>query len=1095
MQSRDIPYQELLEELAILRQRVAHLEQLVACQASLGSEKTPNHSVSNGKLAKPVESDIKKLLETNSAASPDLSAIVQRLHQEILQRDALLEQMKMERSVPESHFETILHQMPTGVLIVDAQSGQPILINQQIKQLLGCSDAIAKNIEHFFPYTNPTYLAMQTLTTGETLNEQEVNFVCGDGSHRVAQISSTLVQTNDEMTAAVVVFQDITERKRTEQELQRYQVLSEHSRDIVLYLSVDGRILEANQAAVKAYGYNREQLLSLSITDLRASNTHPLIPRQLEQARQQGILFETLHRRQDGSLFPVEVSAQSTLINGETVILSIIREITERQHAQQEREQLLAREQSARAVAETAERRAQFLVEASHLLSSSLDYEYTLKSVAQSIVPTLADWCAVDILVSDGSLQRLATTHIDPAKVEWALEIYRRYPPDLNAPRGIAHVLRTGQPEYYPEVTDEQIVAVARDPEHLKMLRGVGFSSAMIVPLIARGKSLGTISLIAAESGHSYSKDDLILAEELARRAAIALDNARLYQEAQQARQAAERAADRTARLQAVTAALAEFLTPLQVAEVIVEQSMTVLEADGAVMALLVDESELEIVKIEGYDYEKSAWQRFSIDAPVPLAEAVRTKQPVWPEAPDDRFTRYPHLKEIYKRLNFEAWISLPLVVEGKSVGGLSLSFRKFKQISQDDRDFMLALTSQCAQAIARSRLYEAERKARADAEQANRIKDEFLAVLSHELRSPLNPILGWTKLLRTRQLDREKSDRALETIERNAKLQAQLVEDLLDVSRILRGKMVLNVGSVNLATTIEAALETVRLSAEAKAIQIQTVFDPQVGQVRGDANRLQQVVWNLLSNAVKFTPVGGRVEIRLEQVGMDAQIQVSDTGKGIRPNFLPYVFDYFRQEDGSTTRHFGGLGLGLAIVRQVVELHGGTVHAESQGEGLGATFAIRLPSQQALERSRESFALTEALLPAIEGIRVLVVDDEADARELIAFLLEQAGAIVTAVSSAHDALESLKQSKPDILISDIGMSGMDGYRLIRQVRTLTPEEGGQILAIALTAYAGELNQQQALAAGFQQHITKPLDLAELIQVIATLAEKCDRAS
>ena len=255
----------------------------------------------------------------------------------------------------------------------------------------------------------------------------------------------------------------------------------------------------------------------------------------------------------------------------------------------------------------------------------------------------------------------------------------------------------------------------------------------------------------------------------------------------------------------------------------------------------------------------------------------------------------------------------------------------------------MLTLGHLCGQAIARARLYEAEQRARTEAEAANRIKDEFLAILSHELRSPLNPILGWTRLLRFRKFDEKATDRALEIIERNAKLQTQLIEDLLDVSRILRGKLVLNESPVNLVTTIEAALETVRLAAQTKEIQIQTLFEANVGQVSGDANRLQQVIWNLLSNAIKFTPSGGRVEVRLEQVGSQVQIHVRDTGKGINPEFLPYVFEYFRQENSSTTRQFGGLGLGLAIVRYLTELHGGSVHAESAGEGLGSTFTVTL--------------------------------------------------------------------------------------------------------------------------------------------------------
>ena len=380
-------------------------------------------------------------------------------------------------------------------------------------------------------------------------------------------------------------------------------------------------------------------------------------------------------------------------------------------------------------------------------------------------------------------------------------------------------------------------------------------------------------------------------------------------------------------------------------------------------------------------------------------------------------------------------------------------------------------------------------------AQQANRIKDEFLAVLSHELRSPLNPILGWARILQKSHQDAAKTQYALETIERNAKLQAQLIEDLLDVSRILQGKLSLNTVPVGLNFTIKAALETVRLAAEAKSIQIQTIFEPNVGPVLGDSGRLQQVVWNLLSNAIKFTSQGGRVEVRLETIKDEVdthsaeytQITVSDTGKGISGDFLPYVFDYFRQADGTTTRKFGGLGLGLAIVRHLVELHGGTIQAASPGEGQGAVFTVKLPLITASKLNQVNTADRDRSDFHLNGLQTLLVDDDKDSREFIAFVLEQYGAQVTEVDSAHDALNILMQTKFDLLISDIGMPDMDGYTLIRQIRKQSPDRGREIPAIALTAYAGEIDRQQALAAGFQHHISKPIELEVLIQAILTI--------
>ncbi|MEG4799691.1 ATP-binding protein [Microcoleus sp. ARI1-B5] len=399
-------------------------------------------------------------------------------------------------------------------------------------------------------------------------------------------------------------------------------------------------------------------------------------------------------------------------------------------------------------------------------------------------------------------------------------------------------------------------------------------------------------------------------------------------------------------------------------------------------------------------------------------------------------------------------------------------------------------ITKQKQAEAEREKLLQQEQAAREAAETANRIKDEFLAVLSHELRSPLNPILGWSKLLQQSKLDAAKTASALATIERNARLQSQLIDDLLDISRILSGKLSLNRMSVDLNMVISAALETVRLAAEAKSLQIQTTFSPSQGMVIGDSGRLQQVIWNLLSNAVKFTPEGGQITVRLTQTKTYAQIQVIDTGKGINPEFLPYVFEHFRQEDGATTRKFGGLGLGLAIARQIVELHGGRIWVQSRGEGQGATFTVELPvlhtaNPIAVEVADTTEARSDDL--HLASLRVLVVDDEQDSRDFVAFVAQQEGAEVTAVGSAIEALQLLSTAAFDILLSDIGMPDMDGYMLVRKVRALPPEQGGQIPAIALTAYAGDFDRKQALAAGFQRHVTKPVEPNELVRAIVTL--------
>lgn len=393
-----------------------------------------------------------------------------------------------------------------------------------------------------------------------------------------------------------------------------------------------------------------------------------------------------------------------------------------------------------------------------------------------------------------------------------------------------------------------------------------------------------------------------------------------------------------------------------------------------------------------------------------------------------------------------------------------------------------------------RELLLQREQRAREQAESANRIKDEFLAVLSHELRTPLNPILGWTKLLQKRQLAPEKATIALETIERNAKLQAQLIEDLLDISRIMRGKLSLNTTAMDLKAVVLASIETVSLAAEAKQIEIELTIEVEVGQLLGDAGRLQQVVWNLLSNAVKFTPEGGRVEVILtEETSSCAKIIIRDTGKGISSEALTYVFDRFWQEDSTNTRRFGGLGLGLAISRQIVELHGGTIFAESGGEGQGATFTVRLPLRAAVPVPAPVPSSNKS--STLAGLRVLVVDDTCDSREYAAFVLSEAGSEVIAVDSAEAALDVLSQQLPDVIVCDIGLPQMNGYELIQQIRSRSAEQGGGMIAIALTSYAGDYDQKHAIAAGFQQHLSKPVEPELLVRSIAAIRSRpvCER--
>ena len=393
--------------------------------------------------------------------------------------------------------------------------------------------------------------------------------------------------------------------------------------------------------------------------------------------------------------------------------------------------------------------------------------------------------------------------------------------------------------------------------------------------------------------------------------------------------------------------------------------------------------------------------------------------------------------------------------------------------------------------------LLESERGARAEAERASRMKDEFLATLSHELRTPLNAMLGWVTILRARKQLDEEMNQGLQAIDRNARVQAQIIDDLLDMSRIISGKMRLDVQQIDLSAVVLEAIDTMRASASAKGVRLQTVIDPLNASVSGDPNRLQQIFWNLLSNAIRFTPKGGRVQVLLERVDSHVEVSVIDTGEGISPEFLPYIFNRFQQADSSTTRRHGGLGLGLAIVKNLVELHGGTVRAKSGGTGKGATFVVNLPLSvihtppEPREREHpKSKARELPFLPAVslDKVRVLVVDDDADGRNLLKILLETAGATVFLATSANHGMQQLLSQPVDVLICDIGMPETDGYTLMRSIRTLSDREKSEVSAVALTAYARLEDRTEAIRAGFQNHLPKPVEPSELLAVIQSLA-------
>jgi len=667
-------------------------------------------------------------------------------------------------------------------------------------------------------------------------------------------------QQGNRLTGMHGVVQDVSERKRAEEGLSRYQLLSDRARDVMLFVGPDRQIIEANQAAVESYGYDHQTLLTMRIDDLLTPESRTSMESKFRAADQGGIVFETVHKRSDGSTFPAEVSAIGANVGGEHLFLKIVRDLTERKRAEQ-----------------------------------------SLASMAAII-----------------------------------------------------------------ESTDDAVIS--------KTLDGII-----------------TTWNPAAERTYGFTKE----------------------------------------------------------------------EALGSPMSI-VTPPELAGQLQEILDKLRSGQQ-------VEHLETVR-------------------IRKDGTRLDVSVTIS-PIRDEAGEIVGASTVARDITERKRAERERELLLMR--------------EQSARLQAEEANRLKDEFLATLSHELRTPLTAIIGWAHMLTTSQMDDSSTRHGIRIIERNAHAQKQLIEDVLDVSRFITGKLTVETERVDLLAVVYAAMDSVRPAAEAKMIALSCSFDPRSIDIYGDAARLQQVVWNLLSNAVKFTPEGGTVKVEIDRVGTRTRIIVRDTGKGIAPEFLPFVFDRFRQGDGSITRQHGGLGLGLSIVRQLVEAHGGAVHADSAGLGHGSTFTVELPlaagsavtnvappsgtSEFGIVSQPTTTSVSAAESSPLRGMSILLVDDDLDALEMLVVFLRRGGGHITAVSSAAEAYRVLQHLRPDVIVADIGMPDEDGYELMRRVRKLTVEQGGQTPAIALTAYAGENDQAEAFSAGYQRYLAKPTEPGELMETIIAL--------
>lgn len=728
-------------------------------------------------------------------------------------------------------------------------------------------------------------------TTGSVLERRWKRRKDGSSFFAIGVLSA-FRSADGEVLGFAQILRDGTAEKRIEDDRAhseaRLRLIVDSIRDYAIYLlDPEGRLKTWSRGAQRIKGYTPDEVIGRNFEifyppeDVAAGKPR----RQLEIAAERGTYEdESVHVRKDGSRFwaAVVVSAIRDGDGGLRGFVNLTHDITE---PRRQRERLA------------------FLAEASRVLGSSIDYEETLTRIAKVAVPRIADWCAIDLLSEDGqSISRVAVEHEDPAKVELAKELQKKYPPAPND-RGISDAIRQRRPIFHPTISEELLRAAGDvDEERLDLIRQLGLRSSIIAPLIAGDRVMGTLTLVTA-GDRRLTTDDVAVAEDVASRAAIAVQNAQLYREAQE----------------------------------------------------------------------------------------------------------------------------------------------------------------------------------------ANRAKDDFLATVSHELRTPMTAVLGWAKLLRA-DPDPAVTAEAAAAIEQSASVQAQLIDDILDVARIRVGKLRMRFEETSLSEVLERAVETVRLAAQAKHIDVRVDLKAQDVSVQGDAQRLQQVVWNLISNAVKFTPQGGRVSVVLEKTDSEARITVSDTGPGIAPDFLPHLFERFRQADTTQTRGYGGLGLGLSIAQHIVSAHHGTIRAESAGEGKGATFVVEIPLLAQEERRQPVQMGRRATdpLPSLDGISVLIIEDDEATRQYLCHVLERAGAKCRAVRSVDAGMQEFASQAPDVIVSDIAMPEKTGYDVARLVR----QSGSRVPLLAVTASGVVADRDRALSSGFDEYLRKPVEPQILVRTVHRLLGK-----
>ncbi len=859
----------------------------------------------------------------------------------------------------------------------------------------------------------------------------------------------------------------------------RLAAIVESSDDAIISKDLNGVITSWNRGAEKLFGYTADEAIGQSITMLIPPERLAEEDMVLGHIRRGERIehFDTIRRRKDGSLVPISLTVSPIRDAAGTIVgaSKIARNVADRKRIEDELQGLQSRLMT--------------LTAASASILESPDTESVLTATID---------LARDVFAADGyALWRVDAT--DTWRMARSFGVSEEF-----AGRVVTQASQQGrplvpfsEPQVFPDVAQAAMLAEMRESYERE-----GIASMIVFPLTIRGERVATMVFYARQR-RTFGAVDVQVGRALANLAAAALTTSALYDEQREARDAADHAREQATFLAQAGAVLGESLdyekTLTSVAALAVPRiadwcAIDMVGPGGALQRLAV--AHVDPKKVE---FARTLEERYPADpnAPGGVHEVLKTGRPAYmsriPAELLDASARDEEHRRIIRELQLTSYMCVPLIAGGKAFGAITfVSAESGREYNEDDLRFAQELAVRASLAVENTRAY-------ARANEASRLKDEFLATLSHELRTPLNAVLGYARMLRQQSIAPEKTRSALDIVERNATSLKQIIEDVLDVSRIVAGRVRLNVEPVDLAGILHDALATVRPAADAKGVRLESTIDPMTTPVSGDPDRLQQIVWNLLSNAIKFTPKGGKVQLRLARVNSHVEITVSDTGRGIAADFLPFVFERFRQADSSFSREHGGLGLGLAIARNLAELHGGTITAASGGLNKGATFTLSLPVMIVHQRSPEPEVREQPhadrqmprldAVPRLDDLHLLAVDDEPDSLNLLRTVLESAGAIVSTARSGSEALTIVGAQRLDAIIADIGMPGMDGLEFIRSVRRLD-EPTRSTPAAALTAYARSHDRVASLASGYHMHLVKPIDPIELIVAVAALAAR-----